>query len=87
MGWNCSCASKWVKRPRDAPGARALLMVRPRLLASRRARDALSNAEQIIEPGLHAAAHGTSLARAEEFGASVYDARFWSWLKCSARVW
>jgi len=51
-------------------------MVRTRLLASRRARDALSKAEQVIEPGLHPAAHGTSLATAEEFGVSVYDARF-----------
>ena len=51
-------------------------MVRTRLLASGRARDALSKAEQVIEPGLHPAAHGTSLATAEEFGVSVYDARF-----------
>jgi predicted nucleic acid-binding protein len=51
-------------------------MVRARLLASGRARDALSKAEQIIEPGLHPASHGTSLARAEEFAVSVYDARF-----------
>jgi predicted nucleic acid-binding protein len=51
-------------------------MVRTRLLASRRAREALSKAEQVIEPGLHPAAHGTSLATAEEFGVSVCDARF-----------
>ena len=51
-------------------------MVRTRLLAAGRARDALSKAEQVIEPGLHPAAHGTSLATAEEFGVSVYDARF-----------
>jgi len=51
-------------------------MVRARLLAAGRARDALSKAEQVIEPGLHPAAHGTSLATAEEFGVSAYDARF-----------
>jgi predicted nucleic acid-binding protein len=51
-------------------------MVRSRLLAAGRARDALSKAEQVIEPGLHPAAHGRSLATAEEFGVSVCDARF-----------
>jgi predicted nucleic acid-binding protein len=51
-------------------------MVRTRSLPPGRARDALTKAEQIIEPGLHPAAHGASLARAGEFGVSVYDARF-----------
>jgi predicted nucleic acid-binding protein len=51
-------------------------IVRTRSLASARAQEALSKAEQILEPGLHPAAHEASLARAEEFGVSVYDARF-----------
>jgi predicted nucleic acid-binding protein len=51
-------------------------MVRNRLLAPARAHDALGNAEQIIEPGLHPTAHRASLTTAEEFGVSVYDARF-----------
>jgi len=50
--------------------------VRARSLAAARAREALSKAEQILEPGLHSAAHGASLAIAEELGISVYDARF-----------
>lgn len=51
-------------------------MVRNRLLAPGRAHDALGKAEQIIEPGLHPAAHRASLTTAEELGVSVYDARF-----------
>jgi predicted nucleic acid-binding protein len=51
-------------------------MVRTRSLASARAREALSKAEQILEPGLQPAAHVASLAVAEEIGVSVYDARF-----------
>jgi predicted nucleic acid-binding protein len=51
-------------------------MVRARSLASARAREALSNAEQILAAGLHPAAHAESLASAEDFGVSVYDARF-----------
>jgi len=51
-------------------------MVRMRSLPAARAREALSKAEQILEPGLHPAAHGASLATAEQFGTSVYDARF-----------
>jgi len=51
-------------------------MVRNRLLAPMRAHDALGKAAQIIEPGLHPAAHRASLTIAEELGVSVYDARF-----------
>jgi len=51
-------------------------MVRTRSLASVRAREALRKAEQILEPGLHPAAHGASLVSAEKFGVSAYDARF-----------
>jgi predicted nucleic acid-binding protein len=51
-------------------------MVRARLLPAAQARDALAKAEQILEPGLHPAAHEASLTTAGEFGISVYDARF-----------
>ncbi len=51
-------------------------MIRTRSLPAARAREVLSKAEQILEPGLHPAPHGASLATAEEFGLSVYDARF-----------
>ena len=51
-------------------------MVRTRSLASARALEALSKAEQILDPGLHLTAHSASLASAEKFGVSVYDARF-----------
>jgi predicted nucleic acid-binding protein len=51
-------------------------MVMTRSLAPARAREALSKAEQILEPGLHPASHEASLAHAQEFGVSVYDARF-----------
>ncbi len=51
-------------------------MVRTRSLASGRAREALSKAEEVFEPGLQAAAHGASLSMAEELGVSAYDARF-----------
>ncbi|MBV8342201.1 MAG: type II toxin-antitoxin system VapC family toxin [Gammaproteobacteria bacterium] len=51
-------------------------MVRARLLRASQAREALSKAEQILEPRLHPATHDASVAAAEEFGVSVYDARF-----------
>jgi predicted nucleic acid-binding protein len=51
-------------------------MLRTRSLAAAQAREALSKAEQILEPGLHSAAHEASLMCAAEFAISVYDARF-----------
>ena len=51
-------------------------MLRARSLASAKAREALTKAEEILDPGLQAATHSASLATAEEFGVAVYDARF-----------
>ena len=50
--------------------------VRARSLPLAQAREALSQAEQLLGARLHPAAHDASLATAGEFGISVYDARF-----------
>jgi predicted nucleic acid-binding protein len=50
--------------------------VRARSLSVAQAREALSQAEQLLEARLLPAAHDASLATAGEFGISVYDARF-----------
>ena len=50
--------------------------VRARSLTPAQAREALSQAEQLLEARLHPAADDASLLTAGEFGISVYDARF-----------
>jgi predicted nucleic acid-binding protein len=50
--------------------------MRVRSLAPARAAQALANAQQIMEPGLHFVQHAEALALATEFKVSAYDARF-----------
>ncbi|MGH8595447.1 MAG: type II toxin-antitoxin system VapC family toxin [Gammaproteobacteria bacterium] len=51
-------------------------MVRIRSLALARARESLSQAEQIMESGLRATPHLDALTVANQFRVSVYDARY-----------
>jgi predicted nucleic acid-binding protein len=50
--------------------------VRARSLSLPQAREALRQAEQLLEARLHPTAHEASLVTAGEFGISVYNARF-----------
>jgi predicted nucleic acid-binding protein len=50
--------------------------MRVRGLAPARAVQALADAQQIMEPGLHFVQHADALALAMEFKVSAYDARF-----------
>ena len=50
--------------------------IRVRQLDLPKATRALSEAQSVIEPGLHAATHADALAVAAGFGISAYDARY-----------